>query len=385
MADHILVVDDEQDFKHIISLVFKQKIRENQYRFSFAFNGREALSKLKEHDDINLVLTDLNMPEMNGLALLKEIRELKRYIKSVVVSAYGDMPNIRTAMNYGAFDFLIKPINLKDLEITVEKSLKEIGLYKQSLRDRDQLIEWKKELDIAQKLQMSMMPRLPADWAHFRLGGQILLSSKVGGDFWDLIELTEGELLLVLGDCSGHGLGSALIMSAIRHSLRTLATQLGDYRDFVPTLNHIVYQEFSARFSYATMVFVHLRKDSRTLRLLRAGHEVPLLRRNGRLLPPNYSGGLPVGLFPKRDEDEWLEFELEPGDELYLYTDGVIDGMPDATADSLVEILSEGSEINRQLEDKAFFAFLEQNHGWKSLDDATFIKLHLGDRPEPSP
>ena len=377
MGEHILVVDDEKDFKHIINLVFKQKIREENYRFSFAFNGKQALEKLQQHGDINLVLTDLNMPEMNGLALLKEIRALKRHIKAVVVSAYGDMPNIRTAMNYGAFDFLVKPINLKDLEITVDKSLKEIALYKQALQDRDQFVAWKKELDIAQKLQMSMMPPLPAEWAQFRVGGQIKLSSEVGGDFWDLIELSPSERLLVLGDCSGHGLGSALIMSAIRHSLRTLATQLGDYRECIPTLNHIVYQEFRSRSSYATMVFVHLSEGNRTVRLLRAGHEVPLLRRNGAILPPNEAGGLAVGLLPRRDEDAWLEIELEPEDELFLYTDGVTDGIPEATAQTLADILAGNQEITAQLESDAFFNFLERQYGWQGMDDATLIKIQL--------
>jgi len=120
----ILVADDESDLEILIKQKFRQKIREQEYQFIFAVNGKDALEKLAEHPDIDIVLSDINMPEMDGLTLLKYLNEKNPLIKSVIVSAYGDMENIRTAMNRGAFDFITKPINFDDLNITLQKTLR---------------------------------------------------------------------------------------------------------------------------------------------------------------------------------------------------------------------------------------------------------------------
>jgi adenylate cyclase len=122
----ILVVDDEPDLESLIKQRFRKKIRENEYEFVFAMNGREALERLDEHKDVEVVLSDINMPEMDGLTLLSKLSESHHLLKSVIISAYGDMENIRTAMNRGAFDFITKPISFQDLELTMEKTIKQV-------------------------------------------------------------------------------------------------------------------------------------------------------------------------------------------------------------------------------------------------------------------
>ncbi|MEZ2413939.1 adenylate/guanylate cyclase domain-containing protein [Muriicola sp. E247] len=119
----IMVVDDETDLEVLIKQKFRKKIRQKEYEFLFAENGQMALEKMKENPDVDIVLSDINMPIMDGLTLLSKINELSPLIKSVIVSAYGDMDNIRTAMNRGAFDFITKPINFEDLSITMEKTI----------------------------------------------------------------------------------------------------------------------------------------------------------------------------------------------------------------------------------------------------------------------
>jgi class 3 adenylate cyclase/DNA-binding NarL/FixJ family response regulator len=133
----ILVVDDEVDLELLIKQKFRQKIRERKYEFVFAINGKDALDKLQEHPDVDVLLCDINMPEMDGLTLLVKLKELSPIIKAVIVSAYGDMDNIRTAMNRGAFDFITKPVNFEDLELTVQKTI----LYVTQLRETMQAIK----------------------------------------------------------------------------------------------------------------------------------------------------------------------------------------------------------------------------------------------------
>jgi adenylate cyclase len=130
----ILVADDETDLEILIRQKFRQKIREQQYEFVFAINGKDALEKIQQHPDISIVLSDINMPEMDGLTLLTRLNEAAPMTKTVMVSAYGDMDNIRTAMNRGAFDFVTKPVNFEDLELTMQKTIRQVDQMKQTLQ-----------------------------------------------------------------------------------------------------------------------------------------------------------------------------------------------------------------------------------------------------------
>ena len=130
----ILVVDDETDLEVLIKQKFRQKIREHKYEFLFAINGKHALEQLEQNDDIDVVLSDINMPEMDGLTLLSKINEQNTLLKAVIVSAYGDMENIRTAMNRGAFDFVTKPVNFEDLELTMEKTISHVQQMRETMK-----------------------------------------------------------------------------------------------------------------------------------------------------------------------------------------------------------------------------------------------------------
>ena len=139
MAERILFVDDEPDMKELIQQRLRKHVRDEKFVLEFAGNGRLALEKLKEHDDIRIIVTDINMPEMDGLSLLLELSKLDRPTRTLVVSAYGDMQNIRSAMNNGAFDFVTKPIDFTDLDVTLEKTVQEVMYLLQSLETKQKL------------------------------------------------------------------------------------------------------------------------------------------------------------------------------------------------------------------------------------------------------
>jgi adenylate cyclase len=132
----ILAVDDEPDFELLIMQRFRRQIREREFTFRFARHGEEALAVLAAEPDIDLMLLDINMPVMDGLTLLARLREQQSPVKAIIVSAYGDMANIRTAMNRGAFDFLIKPVDLQDLDTTIQKTLDDIAKLREIQRLR---------------------------------------------------------------------------------------------------------------------------------------------------------------------------------------------------------------------------------------------------------
>src|ERR1700686_4751495 len=136
MNARILVVDDEPDLEALILQKFRRQIRDGALSFLFACDGVEALAALEANDDIDLIVSDINMPRMDGLSLLQKLQESEDRVSTIIVSAYGDMTNIRTAMNRGAFDFVTKPVDLNDLEITIRKTLDDIGRVREIDRQR---------------------------------------------------------------------------------------------------------------------------------------------------------------------------------------------------------------------------------------------------------
>jgi DNA-binding NtrC family response regulator len=139
MALKVLIVDDEADLEILIRERFRRQIKDGKLDFVFAANGHEALAKLKEDAALEIVMSDINMPIMDGLTLLSKLPDIDRVLKMVIVSAYGDMPNIRTAMNRGAYDFLTKPIDFRDFEVTLNKAVQELETIKEGLQAREQL------------------------------------------------------------------------------------------------------------------------------------------------------------------------------------------------------------------------------------------------------
>ncbi len=134
LMSKILVVDDEPDLEALVVQKFRRQIRDPEVSFLFARDGVEALEMLGQHPDVDMVLSDLNMPRMDGLSLLARIQEAEEKLSTVIVSAYGDMANIRTAMNRGAFDFLTKPIDFGDLETTIQKTMRHVEVSREARR-----------------------------------------------------------------------------------------------------------------------------------------------------------------------------------------------------------------------------------------------------------
>jgi class 3 adenylate cyclase len=132
MTATILVVDDEPDLERLVLQNFRRQIRDGAVTFVFAHDGIEALQSIEQHPDIDMVMSDINMPRMDGLTLLQKLQEADDKKSTVIVSAYGDMSNIRTAMNRGAFDFLTKPIDFADLEMTIEKTIRHVVMMRET-------------------------------------------------------------------------------------------------------------------------------------------------------------------------------------------------------------------------------------------------------------
>src|ERR1700712_3851590 len=134
MTATILVVDDEPDLEVLVRQKFRRKISDGALSFVFARDGIEALQSIADHPHVDMVVSDINMPRMDGLTLLQKLQETEEKKSTIIVSAYGDMSNIRTAMNRGAFDFLTKPIDFGDLEMTIDKTIRHVEMMRDARR-----------------------------------------------------------------------------------------------------------------------------------------------------------------------------------------------------------------------------------------------------------
>ena len=198
-ASRILVVDDEPDVEALVSQRFRREIRKGELEFIFAHDGQEALDMLGDDPDVLMVLSDINMPRMDGLTLLSHLEEQHDTLKTVVVSAYGDMDNIRTAMNRGAFDFVTKPIDFSDLETTIRKTLSFVGLH-------NELHKQKAEAELARAslsryFSPSVAAALSSGDAELKPGGKrqeaTFLFTDLAG-FTPLVETTDSDVIVTL-------------------------------------------------------------------------------------------------------------------------------------------------------------------------------------------
>ncbi len=340
----ILVVDDEPDLELLLRQKFRRRVRSGELTLVFAQNGVEALQKLDEHEDVDLVLSDINMPEMDGLTLLGQLSELERDLRAVMVTAYGDMKNIRTAMNRGAFDFVTKPIDFTDLDTTIQKTLEHLEVMRAALRDRDALVALRQELGVAARMQESILPTNFPEDPRYDLHAWMTPAREVGGDFYDFFRLEEGQMAIVMADVSGKGVPAAFFMMVSRTLLKGTAIGETDPSLCLEEVNQLLINE-NEESMFVTLFYTKFNPENGHATFANAGHNLPfLIKASGEVEQIVSEPGLVLGImsgfeFPKGS------VTLEPGDAIFFYTDGVTEAM-DEDGVELGE--SELAEVLRQ-------------------------------------
>ena len=377
----ILMVDDEEDLALLVRQRFRRRIRSGEYEFLFARNGKEALERLAENPDVRLVLSDINMPVMDGLTLLQQLEEVNPDIRAVIISAYGDMGNIRTAMNRGAFDFVTKPIDFKDLLITIEKTLKHIETLQQALTNRDRLVAIKQELEVARQVQTAALPAALPEREGFGLHAVMIPAREIGGDFYDFFDVDEHRLGLVVADVSDKGVPAALITMVTRALLKSAARSHDSPAQCLREVNELLSEDNDACM-FVTLFYGVVDLRSGRLRFCNGGHNPPrLLRGGGAVEALPSTGDLAIGLLPGHEFSEG-EATLAEGEALFLYTDGITEACNRADEEfgerRLDELLAERRGANaEQLVSAAVAAVEKFADGAAQFDDMTCLALRL--------
>ena len=322
----LLIVDDEPDLEHLMRQRMRRDVRSGLYTLYFAQNGVEALERLNEVPDIDMVLSDINMPRMDGLTLLAQIPNIAPDIRAVVVSAYGDMKNIRTAMNRGAFDFVTKPIDFQDLRVTIERTLKNLEQWREALESRDKLVRLQNELNVASQMQQSILPTEFPDSDRCQIFANMEPAREVGGDFFDVFPLPGGQIGLAIADVSDKGVPAALFMMSSRTLLKGSAIGAMAPGAVLKEVNNLLTEENEAAMFVTTFYAVYT-PETAQVAYANGGHNPPLVVHpdgSSTLLPG--TDGVALGVFPGIDFDQ-SAVELSAGDLLVLYTDGVTEAM----------------------------------------------------------
>ena len=316
MPVKILSVDDEIDLELLLTQYFRRQIRKGEYEFQFAHNGLEALTMLLKEKDFDIILSDINMPEMDGLTLLTKINEMQNpALKCIMVSAYGDMGNIRQAMNNGAFDFATKPIDLDDLSVTIEKAIEQITYIKQMQQEHNQLESIKGDLAVAREIQQAIL-----------IAASMNAAKDVGGDFYDFFRIDEDHIGFVIADVSGKGVPAAIFMAVSRTLIRATGIRGVSPSECITYSNGLLEKE-SVNNMFVTVFYGIYNIKTGEIRYTNAGHNPPyVLKQNGSLERFPVSGNMAIGIFGDFEYTE-ATLQLEHGDTLLLYTDGVTEAI----------------------------------------------------------
>ena len=376
----ILVVDDEPDLETLILQRMRRSIRSGQYEFVFAHNGVEALDILGQDDTIDMVLSDINMPKMDGLTLLEQMPSVDPNLRAVIISAYGDMKNIRTAMNRGAFDFITKPLDFDDLRVTIDRTLRHLAEWREAVSARDKLVSLQNELDVANKMQQSILPTdFPAN-IHMGTYGNMEPARNVGGDFFDIIRLDAGQIGLAIADVSDKGVPAALFMMSCRTLLKGAAIGSHDPGEALTMVNDLV-QERNDAGMFVTLFYAVYDPSSGRLTYANGGHDSPLvIHTDGSSVRIPSTDGIALGVVPGLEYNQ-NSVTLSPNDTLVLYTDGVTEAMNSQGEqfgmERLTQIFKNGPPMDPKDVAQAVLDAVKEFAGDNSQsDDITCLILH---------
>ena len=329
----ILIVDDEP-----LNIDYlEQELEDLDYETISAGNGQEALV-LVETESPDMILLDIMMPVMDGFEVLSRLKAEKswRDIPVVVISAMSDMDSVVKAIELGAEDYLPKPFDPTLLQARLNA-----GLEKKRLRDLEHLYlrGLERELEIGREIQADFLPYEILQPEGWKIATYFKAAREVAGDFYDVFNLTEGRIGLIVGDVCDKGVGSALYMALFRSLLRATSDITRFTRGFeehdaesdsASVLKNSI--EFTNQYicrvhksaMFASLFFGVLDPKSASLSYINAGIEPPLVLRQGKVLTELMPTGPIVGGIEDIHFDVG-ETHLKPDDVLLLYTDGITD------------------------------------------------------------
>ena len=324
----LLVVDDDPDILRVVRFYLAKQ----RYRILAADNGKSALDLLHTDPNVELILSDVMMPEMSGLELLKAVRgdPYLADIPVILISAEGETSKKVAGLNLGADDFVTKPFNFDELTARVRNHLRLRRLQRQVLVANDLLKQqnerFLEDLEAARTVQLALLPSEMPDSASLKLGSRYLPVDRVGGDFFDVVRLDPtGRIGVIVADVCGHGIAAALITAMTKISFRGACAAHSDPGAVLAAMNRALVPNIKQGF--VTAFYAVYDPASHSLRYASGGHP-PLLvhrRETGRIEELEAQATFLGSFDSARYTSDAVS--VQPGDRVFLYTDGLYESL----------------------------------------------------------
>ena len=374
----ILVLDDEEDTEDLFTQKFRAQIASSTYLFSFASRPDDALGLLKQKP-FDILITDINVAGTDGIAFISQLRHDYPFMRTIVVSAYGDINTLRAVMRGGAHDFVIKPIDFADLSATIQKTAQVVANLKQAEATNEKLTAISNELDVSAKLQKSILPGNYLKKGAIELWADSIPAAEVGGDFYDFFWLNSNQLGIVMADVSGKNVSAAMFALIAKTLIKSFSKIYSSPAECFRNVNRTLCEE-NVAMMFVTAMYGIVDMAKNEMIYTNAGHlPIAVVAPHQKSSFLKCESGIALGI------DENAEFtnniySFSPGEMILMYTDGI----PEATDrdenefdyDRLSKVLDENSITNpKQLTEAIIQAIKRFTNGAAQSDDITTLCL----------
>jgi len=382
----ILVIDDETIVRDSIVAY----LEDSGFEVFEAENGQEGVACFNSQRP-DVVLCDLRMPNMDGLAVLKEINLIRANTPFIVVSGAGVMADVVEALRLGASDYLIKPIlDLEVLEHSIRRNLKQQALLNENIVYRHQLERKNKALEhrfeelkldqlAGREVQKRMLPEVQSQIDGIEFNYHIIPSLYLSGDFVDYFPISKDKVVFYIADVSGHGASSAFITvmlknlsNRLRRNLKRQSTDDLLYPDKV--ISRINKELVDAALGKHVSVFWGMIDLPTSMLSYSVGGQFPMpILRNAQGVQYLTGCSQPAGLFA---EAQYSTYHIELGEEFELValSDGILEVLPqECLADKEARLLKwvELGQLNTENLEQS----LNIQEGKEIPDDITLLSL----------
>ncbi|MDR2766373.1 MAG: SpoIIE family protein phosphatase, partial [Holosporaceae bacterium] len=318
---NILVLDDEDDTQDLFTQRFQQKISDGAYAFSFATCSEEAQKSL-QNNQFDIFITDINVAGMDGIGFISQLKKDYPLMRTIVISAYGDINTLRAVMRGGAHDFVIKPIDFKDLSYTIQKTADVVVGLKRVEATTKKLSAISDELDVSAKLQKSILPGNTIKKGCIELWADSIPAAEVGGDFYDYFWLDDSKLGIVMADVSGKNVSAAMFALIAKTLIKSFSKIYISPAECLKNVNASLCSE-NVTTMFVTAVYGIVDMEKNEMTYSSAGHPpIAVVRANSESNFLDCDPGIALGIF---DEAQFVDsiHQFSPGETILLYTDGV--------------------------------------------------------------
>lgn len=321
IAAKILVLDDEEDTEDLFTQKFRHQIEDGTYEFSFA-TSLDQTEKLLKESQYDIFVSDINVDGIDGIELINRLRKEYPLMRAVVISAYGDINTLRAAMRGGAHDFVIKPIDFKDLADTLHKTSKVVTKLKENEAMNKKFTAISDELSVSANLQRSILPGNIVKKGSIELFADNIPAAECSGDFYDYFWLDDTRFGIVIADVSGKNVSAAMFAVIAKTLIKSFSRVYDSPAECFKHVNKNLCNE-NVTTMFVTAMYGIIDTEKNELIYTNAGH-LPIADmvygQDPKFL--DCDSGMALGIW---DETEFVDHvhKFSPGETILLYTDGV--------------------------------------------------------------